>query len=259
MTWFREYSPKVYIRSGDMRPTEVATVLHGFSTVYAFSEEHANLIKASGSSKGLNKLPVYADCITFDLDNGDKCLKELVEWFAERGLGYKIYESGSKGYHFSSNHTPIYDINLPYTHRLLAEAIGVEYDPTLYQAGRILRNVGTIHEKSGRPKQLIEAVEGDAILEIGIRQPPERRFNIRDVEDAELLPFLFDSLSNLMGKSPDPGRRHTTVWGLAKDASRCGLSYETTLELLLTANATWGSLSKEPEYILNAVTQGWDG
>lgn len=258
MTWFREYSPKVYTRSGDMRPSDVATALHGFSTVYAFSEEHADIIRSSGASKGMNKYPVYADCITFDLDNGDKFLKPLIGWFTEKGLGYRLYDSGNKGYHFCVPHTPIYNIDLPYTHRMLAEATGVEYDPTLYQAGRLLRNIGTIHEKSGRPKQIIEQVEGESILEITLRHPPESRFKISEVEDEELLPFFLNAVSNLYGNSPGCGKRHTIAWGLARDASRCGLSYETTLELLLTINASWGSDSKEPEYIAEAVSQGWD-
>lgn len=258
MQFYKEYSPKVYTRHGDMRPSDVATALHGFSTVYSFSEEHANIIRSSGSSKGLNKYPVYADCITFDLDNGDKYLKPLIEWFTEKGLGYRLYDSGNKGYHLCVDHTPIYDIDLPYTHRLLAEATGVEYDPTLYQAGRLLRNIGTIHEKSGRPKQLIEEVEGESLLEITLRHPPESRFKISEVEDEELLPFVFSRVAQLVNNSPGAGRRHVTFYGLAKDAARCGISFDTVLEMCQLVNSTWGGDSKESEQVRSSVEGGYE-
>ena len=257
MRLFKEFSPKVYVRSGNMLPLEEIEGKTGFATMYAFDEEAAKAIRAQGSSKGLGRFPVYADKMWWDLDDGDTHLKALTDKLSDMGLGYEVWSSGSKGYHLGLSHTPIFDVNVPYTHRMFAEYVGVPCDPTLYQTARLFRLPGTVHEKTGRPKELVEAVEGDSILEMTVRQPSETRFKISDVEDAELLPFFLDSLSSHFNRSPGHGKRHTMFWGWAKDAGRAGLSYETTLELLLTINASWATDSKDPEYVENACSQGW--
>ena len=255
---YREFAPRVFCRSGNMLPVDEVAKKHGFCSIYAFEEDAAKEIIAQGNSKGLGRFPVWADKIVLDLDNGEEGLQELTAWCQERELGYRVFSSGSKGFHLEVPHIPVLDKNLPYTHRLLAESTGVPCDPTLYQSGRLYRLEGTIHEKTGKSKQLVEEVEGENLLEIAIREPPESRFKIRDVEDSELLPFFLSAVANSIGSSPGVGRRHTFLWGMAKDAGRCGLSYETTLELLLTANASWGSDSKDVDYVINAVDQGWD-
>jgi hypothetical protein len=255
---YREFAEKVFHRRGNMLPAEEVAKKQGFCSIYAFQEDAAKEIIAQGNSKGLGRFPVWADKVVFDLDNGEEGLQELTAWCQERKLGYRIFSSGSKGFHLEVPHIPVLSRSLPYTHRLLAESTGVPCDPTLYQSGRLYRLEGTLHEKTGKPKQLVEEVEGENLLEIATREPPESRFKIRDVEDSELLPFFLNSVSNLINNSPGPGRRHCTLWGMAKDAGRCGLSYETTLELLLTANASWGSDSKDVDYVENACLQGWD-
>ena len=255
---YREFAPRVFCRSGNMLPAEEVAKKQGFCSIYAFEENAAKEIIAQGNSKGLGRFPVWADKIVFDLDNGEEGLQELTAWCQERSLGYRVYESGSKGYHCEIDHIPVLSRHLPYTHKILADSTGVPCDPTLYQTARLYRLPGTIHEKTGKPKQLVECVDGDAILEIGVRQPIERKFNIRDVEDAELLPFFLNAVSNLIGNSPGRGFRHTRLWQLAKDAGRCGLSYETTLELLLTCATSWDTDSVDASYCENACLQGWD-
>jgi hypothetical protein len=256
---YREFAEKVFHRRGNMLPANEVAKKQGFCSIYAFQEDAAKEIIAQGNSKGLGRFPVWSDKVVFDLDNGEEGLADLLNWAKERGLGYRLYFSGSKGYHCEIPHIPVLDKNLPYTHRLFAEATGISCDPSMYQHARLYRLEGTLHEKTGKPKQFVEEVEGENLLEIAIREPPESRFKIRDVEDSELLPFFLSRVATLAGSSPGPGRRHISFWQLAKDAYQCGISFDTTLELCLTVNGTWKDDAKEYEYVLAAVTQGYDG
>lgn len=256
MTWFREHTKKVFLRRGNMLP-EADTDLPGFHTVYRFSEEAAEEIRKQGNSRGFSRFPVFADSVWFDFDDDRNEIKHLISVLDQHKLGYTVYTTGNRGFHVSVPHTPLFDVTVPYTHKKLVEDLGVTCDPTLYQHSRLLRTIGTVHEKTGKPKQVIDHVDGEAILEISLRSPEESRFKICEVADEELLPFLLSSLARLYGNSPGEGRRHTTCWGLARDAARCGLSFETTLELLLTMNASWRKDSKDVDYIRNACEQGW--
>jgi len=256
--WYREHVSKVYQRSGNMLEADTAVSLPGFSTVYAFSEEHAAEIRSSGSSKGLSRFPVFSDRVIFDFDDGWNSASKLVSWLTERDLGYDLYESGGKGFHVLTAHNPIYDVNLPFTHRTFAQSIGVSCDTTLFQHGRLLRNPGTIHEKTGKPKVLVEQHEGGSILELSIKTPEPTRFSISQIDDEDVSKFFFSEIGNRIGNSPGAGRRHTFFWGLARDAFRTGLSFDATLEILLMLNATWGEDAKDTEYVTRAAEQGWE-
>ena len=230
----------------------------GFRTIYSFAEDAAEVIKAQGASRGMARFPVYADKVVWDFDQGESGVKDAIAWAKELDLPYALFSSGSKGFHFEVPHTPIFDVNVPYTHKCLVEKVGIPTDPSLYHAARLFRLEGTIHEKTGKPKVLVERHDGGSILELSIKTPEPTRFSISQIDDEDVSKFLFQEISNRIGNSPGCGRRHVWAWGMARDAYRTGLSYEATLELLKMVNSTWGTDAKDDAYIENACSQGWE-
>jgi hypothetical protein len=107
-------------RTGNIVSAKAIQVLAGpapgYSSVYAFYEPDARMIRMQGNSRGFARFPVYAECLILDIDGGDEQMKRVIPKLDAMGLGYQVYISGGKGYHIYIPHDPIYSPDLPYSH-----------------------------------------------------------------------------------------------------------------------------------------------
>jgi hypothetical protein len=245
--YYREWCLQPHHRRGCMLPLKTVAQFEnapdaGYASVYMFDADAAATIKDARSSSGLARYPVSADTLTLDLDKGEKQL-ELVE-SKIRGLAYKVYDSGGKGFHVVIKlSTMATGPNVPYSQRCWAEALGVGADLSLYQAGHIISLPGRKHPKTGRRKTLVREVAGEP-LELLLTDPPERVFAISDSDQSELERGLW-RLIGLLRQEPGAGNRHTALWSTAKHFADAGIEYDTALDLLTETNATW----EEPKTI----------
>lgn len=253
---FFEWVPANLYRTGNMVPLkaldEILKRLNpGYASVYKFSAADAKLIRSKGSSRGLGALAVAAEAVTLDVDNPDD-ITEVLEKLNSLKLGYEVWDSG-RGFHVVIPHDLICDTNLPHSHRVWVESLGLPVDYSLYQHGRILRLPGTLNEKTGRRKQLVKKVDGMKPT-IELKTPPA--FNFTPNGGVKPMVSVLNQFQRLAVTEPLPGNRHTQLWSAARSASEAGLSFEATSEILQRINETWEN-PKLPVEVENAVTQAY--
>ena len=219
--------------------------------MYKISALDAQLIRASGSSRGLNALAVAADRVTLDVDNPDDISLFLTK-LDSLGLAYDVWDSG-RGFHIEIPHDTIYDPRLPYSHKCWVEQLGLPVDYSLYQHARILRLPGTVNAKTGRRKQFVEKVDGMK-AEIELRTPPV--FDFKPDGGLKTIATVLNHFQRLALAEPLPGNRHTQLWSAARSAADAGLSFSATEEILQEVNKSW-SHPKDPEEVTKAVTQAF--
>lgn len=225
----------------------------GYASVYMFDPDAAAEIRASHSSAGLSRYPVYADTLTLDLDQGEKQL-ELVEQKIA-GLAYSVYDSGGKGFHVVIQLSAMASgSNVPYSQRCWAEALGVGADLSLYQAGHIVSLPGRRHPKTGRRKALVHTVPGQP-LQLLLRAAPVTTFSISDSDQSELERGLW-RLLQILRQEPGVGARHVALWSTARHFADAGIEYDTALDLLTEVNNSWQN-SKTIEEVQIAVKQAF--
>lgn len=257
---YREWCLTPMRRRGTMLPLKTVAQFEkapdaGYASVYMFDEAAAAEIKASGSSAGFARFPVYADTLTLDLDQGEKQL-ELVETKVRAlGLAYRVYDSGGKGFHVVVPLAEtVYGTNVPYSQRAWAESLDVGADLSLYQAGHIISLPGRRHPKTGRRKVLVRQVLGE-LLALGLRESPARIFTISDADQSELERGLW-RLIHLLRQEPGIGNRHVALWSTAKHFADAGLAYDTALDLLTEVNESWEN-PKPSDELESAVKQAF--
>lgn len=227
----------------------------GYATVYAFRKEDALKVKESGSSAGLDKFEVFADCLTLDLDSGDEQLADTEAKLQEKGLKYEVWSSGGKGYHVVIPHEPIWSHDLPYSHRQVVRSLGIESDFTLYQHGRLISLPGRVHPKTGRKKALIKVIAGE-LIDIPIVKRPKPTFNFEPNGGLNYLQSGLTKALDMTLSEPSPGNRHTRLWAASEDLANAGLEFETVLNIMQEVNASWQN-SKEREEVELAVSQAF--
>jgi hypothetical protein len=243
-------------RTGNLVSAKAVQVLAGpapgYSSVYAFSESDARMIRMQGNSRGFARFSVYGECLILDIDGGDAQMKRVIPKLDALGLGYQVYISGGKGYHIYIPHDPIYSPDLPYSHLRWIEDNGIECDKSLYQHARILSLPGRVHLTTGNRKQFVESKEG-VMPVIELHTAPS--FNIPEGDNKDLM-FVFRQLSRLIEHEPEQGKRHTRLWSAAANCAAAGLSQTWVEEILQEVNSKWQS-PKDPEEVVKAISQAY--
>jgi hypothetical protein len=227
----------------------------GFASVYAFSEQDALLVRERGHSRGLSEFSVWADRVAIDIDQGDEGLLPVLSILDAKGLGYEVWSSGGKGYHVFIPHEPIYSPHLPYSHLSFLRSIGVSCDETIYQHSRVLRLPGTVHLKTGKRKQFYMRKDGMQPT-IPIVERPKFDFK-PGLGTKSFQSALMGAMSLITNPPPTgQGKRHTLLWGVAKDFAEAGTPYLTALGVLLEVNRSWQK-PKPVEKVELAVSQAY--
>ena len=259
--YYCEFASTKYARHGTMLPAIQSLQSGiGYSSIFQFSKEDALEIRNVGSSKGLKRFAVYAEWIWFDIDDENIAeaayrYRELVERFSEyEKVGYF---SGKKGYHLGVKIDPMYGRNVPYSHRRWVRENNLVVDESLYQHGRLFRNVGAIHESSGLKKRMLLKTEGKTlhiptVIE-PVRSTPEytESYSNEDIFRANLYRAIL-----MIENPPDQDIRHTRLWGWAQDMCDNGVPYELTLALAKHVNGMFPT-PKTDEEVEVAVDQGY--
>jgi hypothetical protein len=263
MKLYREWTLKPEYRRGTMLTQSQIDLIckgtgdTGYASVYAFDENAAKTIIESKSSAGLARFEVYTDTLVMDLDGGEELRREATRKLWERGLGYTVWFSGSKGYHIVIKLDRMYcGKNIPYSQRVWVESLGIAADLSLYQHGRILSLPGRVHPKTGKRKECVEITAG-LPLTLELKDPPtELQIDFKPLGGlGELEAGLWKMLQSL-GDEPAAGNRHTRLWSTAQHFADAGVSYETSLELMNKVNESWVS-AKDVSEVELAVSQAY--
>ncbi len=231
---YKEHCLTVYDRRGNMKPVEALRGQQGYTTVFGFSEQDAEIIKSSGNSRGLQQYNVGSSCLIMDFDDGEKSAISVSETLQERDITHWVFESGGKGMHIYAQCETGYSQSLPYQHAKLAASLSDACDPSLYRHNSLIRLPGTIHERTGKPKTLRSSFSGVASLQL----PPVPVYfpEPMPVTNRDNLYFMFAQMASFLDGDVTPGHRHDCIWRLTNDCYRAGLSFDATLELAQTIN-----------------------
>lgn len=133
----------------------------GFSSLYGVTKETAEAIVQAGTTR-LFKGVVWSERLWIDMDSYEAA-EPTERRLVEMGLDFVSYDSGGKGAHFGilRLHPPSH--LLPYKDKQWVKENFPNADPSIYTHLHLFRNVGCVHEKTGRKKELVSTQEGAAL------------------------------------------------------------------------------------------------
>lgn len=226
----------------------------GYRSVFAWNSEDAALASSAGTVKVLKDKPAFADTIFVDFDNNEKGALAFKGELDNQDIIYEMYTSGGRSIHFHIFMLPVYDVLVPNSVRKFMENFKQHgYDPSVYNYCSLFRLSGTIHEKTGKPKALIER-GGFYLLELNLVAPDKIAIIPADHDALAVAMALY---SNYIGGGVAEGGRYTVQWKVAKALQEAGLSFDTALELILIMDGSWKNLSKGPTETRRAVQDAY--
>jgi len=196
-------SPPYVIYRNDLPPG-------GFVSLYSIPEETAHSIVETGTTRGF-KGTVWSERLWVDTDN-EAASKAVIDKVKELKYDYQLYTSGGRGFHVGilRNTTPSH--LLPLFDKKWTEKTFEGHDSSIYTHLHLFRLPGTVHEKTGYQKKLIEvggvrAIEADYNTLIGDKGVPN------DLIDNMVYTgggrSIFDVKSIMYNSTPqDNGERH---------------------------------------------------
>lgn len=248
-----EWAERVNQRQGLMVPLDtigkLVNQLHspGFRSYFMFDEAAALTIKNEGYSRNFNRFTLYSDQLFIDLDDGATGVPRVEEYIRDNGLKAELWSSGGKGFHFHIA-TPLHSGNLIHIdHKALVKTLGIAFDPTLYQPGRLFRLPNTVHQKTKQRKRLIREYVGNLLT---IPEVDKTAMQLTFKAPVETLSRPVDALlrvASAMYQDPSPGTRHQLMWGATTTMHKAGFSPELAYALLEQVNRGWSVPKSDDE------------
>lgn len=214
----------------------------GYASLYAIDELTAQAIKQAGSAQGFKGV-VWSKRLWLDFDSYESA-ERAESKLIELGVDYVAYDTGGRGAHFGilRNATAASHL-LPKQDRQWVQREFPEADRSIYTHLHPFRLPGTVHEKTGRRKELVSERRGNVL-----QLPPLEREEIASsplgrVERGER--SLFSCFRLMAATRPAyNGDRHATlvkiIYALKDDA---GASAETALWWA----SEWNKMLDEPK------------
>lgn len=258
---FLEFTKNVTSRCGNLIPEMLVNQQTGFRSVYGFSEQDAQKIRATGSSRNFDKYVRYSNKLFIDIDDTEFCVKKLCKDLRDRSITFQCYFSGKKGYHFHIPHKMISGMNIHNSHLELANKITGGVDESIYRPSALIRLPNTVHEKTGKRKELLDSYTGN-FIKIENHENREIVFKFKDDYkiDNKLAAILGLGLAkNIIESEPNIGTRYLKLWSCAENLKTAGFSKEFIEELLYAINDSWENKKEDSEIqrCLKDVFKDW--
>lgn len=146
----------------------------GFCSVYQVNEEGKKWIEERGSVGGFGEsgIPVWSPLLFVDFDDCPEDAEYLRGLLLHDGIAFQMFDSGNRSIHFHIAREITPSIDVPYSDKEYIRTVVPKADLSLYSAMHPFRLTGTIHEKTNRPKILIDSFDGNP-LSIPIISKPD--------------------------------------------------------------------------------------
>lgn len=250
---FAELTDSKY-HTANFVPVEHLSQHTGYRSVFSWSLENVNSAHSAGTVKILKDKPAFADTIFVDFDNNEKGALGFKATLDNEDVLYEMYTSGGRSIHFHISMVPVYDVRVPNSVRKFMQNFSqFGYDQSVYNYCSLFRLSGTTHEKTGKPKKLIER-SGFFQVELDLVDPDRIAIAVTDHDALAVAVALY---SNYIGGGVAEGGRYTVQWKVAKAFQEAGLSFDTALELVLAMDTSWKSLSKGSDETKRAVKDAY--
>lgn len=187
------------------KPEEITT---GFSSLYSVDEFTAHALVDTGTIRGFKGI-VWSDRLWLDFDT-QEAGKEALNKIKERTeLNYVCYSSGGRGLHIGILRDSNPSHLLPLFDKKWTEKTFEGHDPSIYSHLHLFRLPGTIHEKTGLKKELIEVGGKESVqVDFSILEN-EKQYDYTENKVYGGDRSIFDSKSIMYNSTPqDNGQRH---------------------------------------------------
>lgn len=225
----------------------------GFRSVYMFNKETYNYIQEKNAVRSLSKFPVYSDMLFVDFDDGDKSIETFKKVMNTSGIGWEMYFSGRKGYHFHVPIEPMYGVYVPFSQKQFILGLGIETaDTSIYKHTGLFRTAGTYHNVTGNPKELVDKQDGNVLRLPYIE--PEEELEVVEGNTASLAAALTNAHYGVVDE-PSPGSRHNQLLAIAKYLAAAGATMDTALDICTLVHNTWENQYENPEEAIYDAVQ----
>lgn len=217
----------------------------GFASLYAVTRQDYEALKRTGTIAGFTG-NVWSERLWLDIDGYEQA--EQVELkLKEMKLDYIAYDSGGKGAHFGilRVHSPSH--LLPKKDRAWVTENFPQADSSIYTPLHLFRLPGTMHEKTGRAKEVVTVCQGNSLdlqstgaVKRPIFQHPKASSVSKGsiFKDARILQSI---------KEAKLGTRHKTLVTIAYALKDKGTDYECALWFLGQVNKLFPEAKSEIE------------
>ena len=235
---YYEYRPSVQ-RAGAPRLISAEQVdnVTGFVSVYGFDEQGKQFIEENRSTRGIQGNTLYSNVLYIDIDDDDAYAKEVEKRLDAADLGYWMYNTGGRGYHFHIPIVPMVGRDVAYKQRCWVKHYFPGADDSLHKTTGVIRTPGTFHEKNpGKFKQLVKRQEGQ-ILEINLRDVPAQATKRLKTDDED-----YDNdaiLDDLLMTPVRSGSRNNELYKRGFFCKEVGYTVEEATNILQVFNRTF--------------------
>lgn len=145
----------------------------GFRSAYQVNEEGKRWIEERKTVGGLadSDIPVWSPQLVVDFDDSPDEAEFFRQLLVHDGISFEMYDSGNRSIHFHVDREAEPSADLPYSDRQYIKTVMPKADQSLYSAMHPFRLVGTVHEKTGRAKTLLEKNEGRPLTIPIVKRP----------------------------------------------------------------------------------------
>lgn len=190
----------------------------GFTSLYAVTKETAEALTTEGSTRWFKGV-VWSEKLWLDFDSyeaADRAERSLIE----KGLAYVAYDSGGRGAHFGVPRSCSPSHLLPLRDKQWVRTHFPGADHSIYTHLHPFRLPGTVHEKTGRRKELVCNREGSVLT-----LPP---FKFEELQASEIgassgITSIFDCVRIMTRTVPvKNGARHANMISLVYSLKETG-------------------------------------
>ena len=264
MSYYIEWVEKPEFRCGGMVPIAKAAQmvrlgLSGFTTVYQFEKPAAEIIIQSRKSKGFKNFVTSTTVLIMDCDEGEEGRANVEKRLSDLGVGYTLWLSGGKGYHFYLKLTErLSGVHVPYSQKrwVIDNGLSGLVDMSLYKASSLISAPGRVHHKTGVKKTFLAQIPGKEIAVTYIEPEILASFEFGTGDDADAYVLGMLQVTDLITE-PQAGNRHTKIWSTSQLLRDAGMHYETCRDLVLFINSKWPN-GKNPDEVIRAIDQAYE-
>jgi hypothetical protein len=235
-----------------MLPSSQTETMTGYYSVYQFSKESAAKFNSSLDEQLIKKDELYSDELILDFDNGSEKANEFCKYLQLNNINYKVYFSGSKGFHIYIKTLPLRGSGIFKIHKQYCKELQLDIDYSLFRANSIITIPGTPHRETKVIKAVVESFEGDLLDLSNVVVPVEPEPIKIDIDTSNL---IFRRITRILETPATVGNRHIEMYNTVKDLNSIDLSEGTIRELAeFINNKSDNPLSEER--LERAIDQG---
>jgi hypothetical protein len=221
--------PTFYINSG------LRSAGCRFASVYAVTYETAKSVANTAQTTAGFRGVVWSQRLWIDFDEQEPAVK-AIRFLKGEGYDFVVYTTGNRGCHIGVARDAQPSHTLPQQDKTWVSTNCPGADLSLYWHLHLIRLPGAIHEKTNKPKKLIQACEGRS-LQLPPWFPEDSDvggITQRREEEPKQRSSIFMDWQVSSNLQPTGNRRQLVI--LSQALRRCGVSKEEALWVIMEVN-----------------------